>query len=78
MVIRVGQGRQHVLDVLSELGREKRVKVVFTLSLALPQTQRLFSSTRLFRVLPAHDDGRVGGQRNGRDIDHWVGGWMDG
>lgn len=39
IVIRVGQGRQHVLDVFSELGREMRVKVVFTLSLGPPQTQ---------------------------------------
>lgn len=33
IIIRIGQGRQHVLDIFSKLGREMLVKVVFTLSL---------------------------------------------
>lgn len=37
IVIRVGQGRQHVLDIFSELEREMLVRGVFTLSLG-PQT----------------------------------------
>lgn len=35
IVIRVGQGGQHVLDIFSELGREMLVEEVFTLSLEL-------------------------------------------
>lgn len=35
IVIRVGQGRQHVLDIFSELGREMLVEEVFTQSLEL-------------------------------------------
>lgn len=38
IIIRVGQSRQHILDIFSELGREMLVKVVFTLSLG-PQAQ---------------------------------------
>lgn len=33
IIIRVGQGGQHILDIFSKLGREMLVKVVFTLSL---------------------------------------------
>lgn len=35
IVIRVGQGGQHILDIFSELGREMLVEEVFTLSLEL-------------------------------------------
>lgn len=38
IVIRIGQGGQHVLHIFSELGREMLVKAAFALNLG-PQTQ---------------------------------------
>lgn len=42
IVIRVGQGGQHVLDIFSELGRETVVEEVFTLSLELRLSDTFF------------------------------------
>lgn len=80
IVIGIGEGRQHVLDIFSELRREMLVKVVFTLSLGF-QTQWLSSSSLLFHMHLAHDDGRMGKQMNRRHrsldgwVDEWVGKW---
>lgn len=81
IVIRVGEGRQHVLDIFSELRREMLVKVVFTLTPGF-QTLRLFSSSLLFDMHLAHDNERMGKQMNRRRhrsldgwVDEWVGEW---
>ena len=65
IVIRVGQGGQHVLDIFSELGREMLVEEVFTLSLELRLSDTFFFfsvSFLLFQCSLACSDGRrVGG-----------------
>lgn len=66
IVIRVGQGGQHVLDIFSELGRETVVEEVFTLSLELRLSDTFFFSVSflLFQCSLACGYGR------------WVGGGM--
>ena len=67
IVIRVGQGGQHVLDIFSELGRETVVEEVFTLSLELRLSDAFFFFS-FFPSLPVQSGRRlwkVGGRRDG-------------
>lgn len=71
IVIRIGQGGQHVLHIFSELGMEMLVKVAFAFSLGLQPNNYFhhpFSST--CNLL--HDDGRMVGRWVGDMIIGWI------
>ena len=73
IVIRVGQGGQHVLDIFSELGRETVVEEVFTLSLELRLSDTFFFF--LFNFLSFSSSAVWPAVMEGGWAEGWAGEW---